>query len=183
MEGGGFVLAFPQLAVVSPGTPITSALWISNVYNGLTYLSNPPAATLVQVSAATTLSSAVWGTIGFDSNTFDNYGGHSNVTNNSRYTIQQAGKYLIAGTTAITTNSTGDRGARIMKNGTAVQGPYSLVPTATTHAASVATAGFILTCAVGDYLELAGYQNSGGNLTTSISTDQTSSLTVIWLSE
>jgi len=176
-------LAFPSLAVVSPGTPITSALWMSNVYNGLTYLSNPPAATLVQTSATTSLTSGTWGAIGFDSSTFDNYGMHSNVTNTSRATIQQAGKYLIAGTVAFAFNASGDRGAKIMKNGAVVQGPYSLSPTSSGHTPSVATAGFILPCAVGDYLELAGYQNSGGALNTLISVDQSSSLTVIWLSE
>lgn len=176
------MLSFPQLAVVSPGTPITSALWMSNVYNGLSYLGNPPAATLVQISAATTLTNASRTPISFDSSTFDNYGGHSNVTNTSRYTIQITGKYLIAGTVAFNTNATGERGAQIMKNGAVVQGPYSLVPTASGHAPSVATAGFILPCSAGDYLELAGYQNSGGSLATSISIDQSSSLTVIWVS-
>jgi len=176
-------LAFPSLAVVSPGTPITSALWMSNVYNGLTYLSNPPAATLVQTSAATSLANSTWTPISFDSSTFDNYGGHSNVTNTSRYTIAQAGKYLITGNVAFAFNAGGDRAAKIMKNGAVLQGPYSLVGASGGHPTSVPTAGFILPCAIGDYLELAGYQNSGGSLNTLISVDQSSYLTAIWLSE
>lgn len=144
---------------------------------------NRPIAVMMQVTTTTSLTSGTWTSIGMDSSTIDNYNGHSNSTNNSRYTVQVAGKYVVSGTVAFATNATGDRGAKITKNGAVVQGPYALTSSAsTTHGISVATAGFIIACNVGDYLELQGYQNSGGALATQISTDQDSFFSVYWIS-
>lgn len=147
------------------------------------FLSNPPIAVLVQSSATTTVPTNAWTSIGFDSSTIDNYGGHSNVTSNSRYTIQVPGKYLVSGTVAFALNTSGDRGAKIVKNGSTIQGPYSLVGSASTaHGVSISTAGFIVACSASDYLELQGYQNTGGNLATQIGVDQDSFLSVLWVS-
>lgn len=146
------------------------------------FLTNVPMAQLVQVTTGTALTTNAWGSIGFDSSTIDNYNGHSNSTNNSRYTIQVAGKYQVAGVVAHGTSSTGDRGAKVIKNGAVIQGAYSLVGSAsTTHGVSVPVAPFVVQCIVGDYLELQGYQNSGGSLTTTIGTDQACSFLIRWV--
>lgn len=156
--------------------------YLNSLRDALNFLLNPPSATLVQVTTATTLTTATWGAIGYDSSTFDNYGGHSNSTNNSRYTIQATGKYLVGGAAAFSANATGNRGAKVMKNGAVIQGPYTLGPTSSTRAMSASSSGFIVPCSTGDYLELAGFQDSGGNLATTITTDQSSFFTVIRLS-
>jgi len=172
-----------NLPVPSPRTFTTgeteTGAYLNSFRDALNFLLNPPAATLVQVAALTSLTSGTWGAIGFDSSTFDNYGGHSNSTNNSRYTIQAAGKYLVGGAVAFTGTSTNARGAKVMKNGAVIQGPYSLHAATTTRSMSESSAGFIVPCSVGDYLELAGFQDTGGSLNTLISSDQASFLTVV----
>lgn len=159
------------------------AAYLNSVRDALNFLLNPPAATLVQITTVTTLTTATWTVIGMDSSTFDNYGGHSNSVNPSRYTVQVAGKYLVGGTDAFTTNATGSRGVSIWKNGAFIQGPYALGPSTGAHAMSAGIAGFIIPCAVGDYLELAAFQDSGGNLATTITSSQTSFLTVLRVSD
>lgn len=159
-----------------------TAAYLNSVRDALNFLLNPPAATLVQVTTATTLGTGAWTAIGMDSSTFDNYGGHSNTVNNSRYTIQAAGKYLVSGAVAYTGNGTNSRGAKVEKNGAVVQGPYTLGAAGTTRAMSASLSTFIVPCVVGDYLELYGFQDSGGNLSTTITTDQSSFFTVSRLS-
>ena len=159
-----------------------TAAYLNTVRDALNFLLNPPAATLVQITTTTSLTSGTWTSIGMDSSTFDNYGGHSSSSNNSRYTIQAAGKYLVGGSVAITNNSSGSRAAKVLKNGAVLQGPYSLVPPSSARPTSVTVAGFIVPCVVGDYLELAGFQDSGSTLSTVITTDQSSFFTVIRLS-
>lgn len=156
--------------------------YLNSLRDALNFLLSPPSATLVQITATTSLTSGAWTPIGMDSSTFDNYGGHSNSTNNSRYTVQAAGKYLVGGALSIANNSSGSRAAKIMKNGAVVQGPYTLGPPSSARPTSVPTAGFIIPCAVGDYLELAGFQDSGGSLSTVITSDQSSFFTVLFVS-
>lgn len=171
--------------MITPPTPRTFSVgefevasYLDSVRDALNFLLNPPAATLVQITTTTSLTSGTWTSIGMDSSTFDNYGGHSNSSNNSRYTVQAAGKYLVGGSVAIANNGTGSRAAKVMKNGAVLQGPYSLVPPAATRPTSVTVAGFIVPCVVGDYLELAGFQDSGSTLSTVITTDQSTFFTV-----
>ena len=159
-----------------------TAAYLNSVRDALNFLLNPPAATLVQVTTTTSLTTGTWTSVGMDSSTFDNYGGHSNTTNNSRYTCQAAGKYQVSGTPAISTNGTNSRAAKILKNGAVVQGPYSMVGASPNRPTSVTTGGFIIPLVVGDYVELAAFQDSGSTLTTSIATDQSSFFTVIRLS-
>lgn len=158
-------LAFPQLAVVSPGTPITSALWMSSVYNGLTYMRNPPLAVLVQNNAQ-----AVWNgyaAITFDSTIVDTYGGHSNTTSNSRYVCQDAGWYEVSGIVAFGSNTTGVRDAFIGKNG--VNPNYTTLtanPVGGSTPTCVAVASVPIQLAVGDYVELYGLSGTTGNVGT-----------------
>lgn len=159
-----------------------NADYLDSVRDALNFLLSVPAATLVQISATTSLTTGTWTAIGMDSSTFDNYGGHSNSTNNSRYTVQAAGKYLVGGAVAVANNSSGSRAAKVLKNGAVLQGPYSLVPPSSARPTSVTVAGFIVPCAVGDYLELAGFEDSGGTLATVITSDQSSFFTVLFVS-
>lgn len=156
--------------------------YLNSLRDSLNFLLNPPAATLVQVTTATSLTTSTWGPIGFDSSTFDNYGGHSNSTNNSRYTIQAAGKYLVSGAVSFTGSTVNARGAKVEKNGAVVQGPYSLHAATTSRSMSESTSGFIIPCSVGDYLELFGFQDTGGGLNTLISVDQSSFFTITRIS-
>jgi hypothetical protein len=92
---------------------------------------------------------------------FDTDGFHDNVTNNSRMTIPsgKGGKYLVLGSAYYTTGS-GYRELNVLKNGNLVNYFYGVIE----QNYEFLTINTIVDCAAGDYLELRGYQNSGGAL-------------------
>ena len=156
-------LPVPVPASEQAGNLITGALWNANVYNGLTYLLNPPAAMLYQGTAQSLPGNSATA-IQFDSEALDSYGGHSTTSNTSRYVAQVAGYYFVFGVVTWATNTTGIRVAQIAKNGTAVNGIYAAFSNTTFNASAVAAG--IVQLNTNDYVELQGNQNSGGSLST-----------------
>jgi hypothetical protein len=134
--------------------------------------------------AATTqsVSDATWTALSIDTEIYDSDGGHSTSTNTTRYVVQVAGTYLITGTAAFAGNAVGNRAVRLAVNGTAIVGSFdkTLAATATHSSSRLSVAQAV--CAVGDYIEVYGYQNSGGALNTSPGTDVAPSLSVQWFS-
>lgn len=116
-----------------------------------------------------TLTTGVDKAIEFDAEILDTINGHSNVTNNSRYTPTVAGKYKCFGQMVVDVNANGNRIAHFRKNGARDLGaPYSgfRAPVGA-DSIGTATAGALISCnGVTDYIELWGYQSSGGNLDT-----------------
>jgi hypothetical protein len=102
--------------------------------------------------------------LAFNSEYVDTDGIHSTVTNTSRLTCQTAGHYLVIGGIRWDSNKTGQRQLFI------TIGPDRLVIAAQHgHANDPATAynqnvSIFQEMAVGDYVELGCYQDSGGNL-------------------
>lgn len=106
--------------------------------------------------------------ISFDSENFDTDGYHSTTTNTSRFTIPsgKAGYYSCVAVANYASNATGYRDVAIMKNG-ATQGNNRV---ATISGAQIfVTCSAIFYAAVGDYIELNQYQNSGSTLVASYS--------------
>lgn len=130
------------------------------------FLLNPPQFSIYQ-GVAQTFTTAAFTAVTFDSSLVDTYGGHSNSTNNSRYTAQVAGTYLISGGSGwAATSTTGGRGGAFYKNGL-VQIGNNTVVNANTTASSLSVApmaAVLVQLNVGDYVELWAYQASGGNL-------------------
>jgi hypothetical protein len=157
-------LPVPIPASEVPGNFITSALWNANVYNGLTFLLNPPLF-IGQQAIAQSFANQTWSTVSFDTTIVDSYGGHSNTTNSSRYTAQVAGWYTVAGLFVTQGGSNNIRAARINVNGTAVVGTdgYSY-PNGSSYETSAASAVRDVYLNVGDYVELGCWQGSGGAL-------------------
>ena len=118
--------------------------------------------------ATQSIATGTWVALTWNVETNDSNAFHDNTTNNSRVTIPSgyAGRYLIA--TTICYDQSGGTGARyigVYKNG----GSVSL--TATGIPGNVAVTGTfsmtyteIVNCSVADYLEIYGYQSSGGAL-------------------
>lgn len=128
-------------------------------------------------SIAQSIPNITWTTLSLDSETTDTDLGHDLVTNNSRYTIMVAGTYLIIGTATFAASATGLRGSKILKNGSVIQGSGSHIapgPTVGTTALCSTTVPLV----VGDYIEVAAFQASGGALNTLISTDVCPTLVV-----
>lgn len=133
----------------------------------LSFYDSKPTATLIQTSAWSTPNNvSPYNTAPFQSSTEDNWGGHSNVTNNTRYTVPVAGTYRVSGLITWTTNGTGIRAAEIFKNGSAVAGTNAIMQVASSNFSTVQCPAVNVPCVVGDYLELGGYQNSGASLNT-----------------
>lgn len=170
-------LPVPVPASVVPGTFMTAALWNANVYNGLTFLLNPPDFVGVQ-NTAQSIPSGAWTAVSLDTSQIDSYGGHSNVTNSSRYTAQVAGWYTCCGVSEMATNASGDRAVRLQVNGTAVKGAAALVGPYSGNGVALPTPTRDVYLNVGDYVEVATFQTSGGALSTAVSADLCSALWV-----
>lgn len=129
-------------------------------------LLNPPQFSIYQNNAQT-FTTSVFAAVTFDSSLVDSYSGHSTSVNTSRYTAQVAGTYLIAGATGWVSSATGGRGGSFYKNGGVPTGATSIVGASGGGSVTVAPlTATLVQLAVGDYVELWGFQSSGGNLAT-----------------
>ena len=125
----------------------------------------------VHNSAAQTLTTATFTAITMNSERFDNDSLHSTVTNTARITFATAGVYLVGGALEFVANSTGVRGAFLRINGTTyISGGIHM--TRTDGGGAGEFTATIYSFAVSDYVELMGYQNSGGNLDTVVDVNQ-----------
>jgi hypothetical protein len=104
-------------------------------------------------------------TLTYDSEQWDTDGFHSTSTNTSRITIPAglAGKYLISCSTSYGLNATGQRALYLRKNGTNVKYFPGVAGSSSVYTANHSS--FVLNLAVGDYIEMIVYQDSGGSLT------------------
>lgn len=169
----------PVTSQQSPGNFITGALWNAGPKALGDYTLAQPVFQGYQATAQA-ITSGAWTGISIDTGVIDSDGGHSNVTNPSRYTCQVAGIYLVLGFADFVSNATGVRGSRIALNGTAIRGSQTNLTT-TNGSVFAAPCWAVQRLIVGDYVEVQGFQNSGGNLNTANGTDATSQLAVFWL--
>jgi hypothetical protein len=129
-----------------------------------------PCCVLLYSTVAQTIGTVTWIAINFTSEFVDqpSPGGHSTSTNISRWIPSVAGTYDVYGQVAWNANATGARGTRIMKNGAGIDTcPYSMQ--GNSGGADIntpRTQGMVTMNGSTDYLELDGYQASGGNLNT-----------------
>ncbi|MFC8676667.1 hypothetical protein ACFUEN_28780 [Streptomyces griseorubiginosus] len=170
----------------SPGNYITSALWIAQVKATMDFLMGSGTNGVPRFKGyASTTQSVASGTtdtaIALDTEDYDSDNGHSTVTNNSRYTVQVAGTYLIAATLGFATNATGNRKVGINVNGANARGGVvqSNAFASNSFCASVVTEQAL---AVGDYVELVGWQTSGAALNTAAGTGFGPVLMCHWIS-
>jgi hypothetical protein len=156
----------PSPATVATGDFLSSALWNTNVRDGMNFLLSPVrfkgyASSSQSLSTGTTATPLL-----LDSELVDSDGGHSTSTNTSRYTCQTAGLYFVSGSVCFATNSAGTRTLTIFVNGAAVFGAGNQSMPSATNGASVFSST-VVQLAVGDYVELTAWQNSGSTLATS----------------
>lgn len=154
---------------------------INTYYSAISYLENPPIAVLYQanVQAITNVTDTA---IQFDSTVVDSYNGHSNVTNNTRYVAQVAGYYQVMGTISYQQNSTGGRLVRLRKNGsTEIQSSASEQPPSNDFNCVMSTPSVQVFLAVNDYIEVIGFQDSGGSLNTVTTTQYACGLQIRWV--
>lgn len=120
-------------------------------------------------NAVTAVATGTWTSIALAAERFDTDTFHDNVTNNSRLTVPagQGGYYAIGGTVEFAANTLGTgRGGRIFLNGTTRIGS---VFAAVVNSGSIAPrllVASLYALSAGDYVELQGWQDSGGSLNT-----------------
>ena len=155
-----------SIVVPSVGDKATAA-WADSVANAVNALQGASACRIKQ-STLQTLTTAVAAAVTFDASDEDTDAGHSNVTNNSRYTVQTgwAGLWEVSGVVSFASNATGKRSIDIRINGSTsgYTVGYPPVNGATTQIGISALVRLV----VGDYVELYATQTSGGNLNTDV---------------
>lgn len=170
----------PSTAVT--GNFLTSAMWNSQVRDAVTFLTNPPRFIGVCTVIPAAPNNAVEQIVPFDSEDVDSEGGHSNTVNNTRYTVQVPGLYLVTGHLAFNANVTGMRVMDIKVNGAIVGGGRVSTGGPTGSVSMAMSNALHIPLAVGDYVELSGTQYSGGALQMAGSTAYNPRLTLHWVS-
>lgn len=173
--------AVPVTRTWTAGEVVSATEMNNNLTLVLNFLLTPP---LCQVrnSVAQSYTSGSFAVQLFDTEDVDSSGMHSTVTNTSRMTAVYPGWYRASGSISFTGNATGRRGGRWLVNGVPVNAGAAYNATVST-AASAAEVPFRTLDAflnVGDYLEIAGFQDSGGNLSTLTPAGDQPSATAKW---
>lgn len=157
----------PSPVTATIGAKLGAADWNGGVVDTWNFIDRLKPVCIAWSAAVQTPASGALTTLTLDSEMIDTDGMHSTVTNTSRITFQTAGYYRIWGATTWTTNATGQRGGLIKANGTTVvELTYTMIAASPTFFTSVPLTQTITSFDVGDYIELQGYQASGGALNT-----------------
>ena len=127
-------------------------------------------------STIQSLTNNVWGLIALQSEVYDyvqsgDTAAHDLVTDNSRVYIRTSGIYELSGQVQIATNATGVRQAQIRLNagGSSAAGSLLAVNQQSPVTGASTSVGIIpveVPLVAGDYVEIFGFQNSGGALNT-----------------
>jgi hypothetical protein len=171
----------PSLSTQNPGNLVAStALWnIGPKATGDFFLAPP-----LFRGRQTTLQSAPsgsWQAQGLQVADLDTDGGHSNVTNNSRYNCQVPGWYFVEGFAAwVNGGAQGRMDAAIVKNGSIVSGSQSSVVKQNIDFGAVVAAALVQ-LKIGDYTEVWGMQSTGSTINTAPNGDLCPCLNVMWI--
>jgi hypothetical protein len=115
----------------------------------------------VRKSAAQSIADSTFTLVTFNTEDYDTDAYHDNSTNTSRFTVPsgKAGYFLLTGNIEFAGNNTGTRIVNLKKNGSTIRDVWQLE----SPGASGASFGLsrVLNLAVGDYVEIDVFQNSG----------------------
>lgn len=169
----------PRTAQKATNDLITGALWNAGPKALGDFLLGPPIFRGRQ-AAAQSLTSGTWSALALDTTDVDSDSGHSNVTNNSRYTCQVAGWYYVEGYFATGSGGTAARfDCSIAKNGTIVGASAQFLLRQNDLQALMS--GTLVQLAVGDYVEVWGRHNSGAGVGTFAGSDLDCSMNLFWV--
>jgi hypothetical protein len=173
-------------SAVPPGVKVPLNREIRDAVRWLNY---PPIARLTNETAtAQTVASSttVWTTINLSTATVDTYTGWASSPNPTRYTVQRSGVYFVAGLGALNDPSSthaGQRGVRLLVNGTTQYGGNMVAPTAgTSTIPTVLYAVDMIRLTAGDYVELQMIQNQGAALALASGTNGCR-IVIVWMSQ
>lgn len=166
------------------GEVVTAAFMNSNIRDGGNYFLAQPLASLRQ-NVVQSVPNNAWTAITFDTEDLDTDNGHSTSTNTSRYVAATAGWHLCTYDLSFVGNVTGRRGGRMRMNGADTGVGFGmgrvLMNTSSAFDAAVCGSGLLQFNGTTDYVELMGFQDSGGALNTNIAVDAAPRLLVFWI--
>lgn len=161
------------------GEVVTAAHFNTNIRDVLQFLLAPPIFRGRQTSAQS-IANITSVAITLDTEDFDTAGGHSTVSNTSRYTAVYPGYYQHSGGLSYSSDATGTRAAEWGKNGTLINGGSALLSAVNGNSTRLATRTDYTFLNVGDYLELFAFQNRGSALNTAVTNQEQSTMAVKW---
>jgi hypothetical protein len=142
-----------------------------------------PALSLVRQTVAQSIPTATFTPVTFDAETYDTPDGHSITVNISRYTCQKAGWYQLSGVVVWAPNATGRRLLQWRVGGTAINGGRTdLAPVGGGVQTAMPASTIPVLLAVGNYVELAAFQDTGSPLSTAIVSELQSYMAVLRIS-
>jgi hypothetical protein len=143
--------------LTADSTAATGIKWATPSAGGATF-----SGVSIWNSVATTVNSATLTTLTFDGENYDTDGFHSTSSNTSRITVPagKAGYYQINFQIGFTANATGQRYIKLLKNGTTTLRYTNWIGLINLDNIGMPMT-FIANLAVGDYIEIQAYQNSG----------------------
>lgn len=174
----------PVMPTESPGLYNTGALFNATMKALGDFLTGKPIFSAYQITAQS-IPSGAFTALSLDTEVFDSDSGHSTVTNTSRYTCQVAGIYYLTGEVVLPALGTGTRGANFALNGataTGITGSEQLIAPSPAFATTISPTPSYIRLAVGDYVQICGYQNSGGAISTTSVGAAFSCFNVEWVS-
>lgn len=151
---------------------VAPAAWGDQIRDNLEFHQDPPTCS-VQHSATPNLVDNTTTTLAADTENFDNDAMHSPVTNNSRLTIQTAGRYLFIATVrfdAASGSGAGIRRVSLLLDGTTSFGGMQIVGATGNPIRIQATRSLVL--AAGQFVEVTALANPGGGQTTPVHLDE-----------
>lgn len=173
----------PVSASVVPGNFETAALWNAQVKALNDFLTAPPVFSGYATSTQSIVNANTMTALNLDTEVLDPDGGHSTVTNTSRYTATVPGLYLVFGSVGWSNNNNGDRRIQIALNGAGIIGSgVSMDPSqAVIH--GLVTSAFVTMNGTTDYVEvMAGHSSTTTPLATNASGIFSPSMRVLWIS-
>lgn len=162
------------------GELLTAAKLNTDLRDGLNVLLSPPMAVL-RKSVAQAVANATLVFITWDVEDLDRDGGHSNVTNNTRYTSQTAGWYYLNGVVRWSTGA-GDSREYLYRKTLSGGGTETYSMQSEPNVGALVRGSMHLFLSVNDYVEVGVAQNSGASINTSGHTDGNTRFEVRWAS-
>lgn len=164
-----------------PGNFNTAALYGATTAAVGTWQGNPPRFRGYATTTQAIATGITFVPLTLDSEFEDPDGGHSAVTNTSRFVCQVAGGYWLQGSVALPVNGTGNRSIQLGVNGVTVPGT-TLIQAAPTGNSWMGSVSAPTRLAVGDYVEVFTWQTSGVSLNTNVGSGLQPTLSALWIS-
>lgn len=162
------------------GEVLTAANLNTHLRDNVAFLATPPGCALYQ-TAGTSLTHNSDTVVLFDTEAEDNATLHSTASNTGRVTASIAGRWLFTACVQFPSNTTGIRGISFKKNGATQYNGLRVPNVSSGGFADIISLSKIIRLAAADYVELLGYQNTGGALTSTPGVGATT-LEAIWVS-